>query len=64
MSFSQRVPLPNQPENYLIDENLWHQNYSIQKADLPDHLDTPEDLWGDGDRVKYSQITNGIYNIE
>ncbi len=63
MGFSQHVPLSHQPENYLIDGNLWQQNYSIGEADLAAHLDTPSDLWGDGNRVQHSLITMEYYNI-
>lgn len=63
MGFSQHVPLPHQPENYLIDGNLWQQNYSIGIAELPNHLDEPADLWGEGNRVQHSQITMGLYNV-
>ncbi len=63
MGFSQHVPLLHQPENYLIDGNLWRQNYSIKEAELAAHLDTPVDLWGHGNRVEHSLITMGRYNI-
>lgn len=63
MGFSRHVPLQHQPENYLIDGNLWTQNYSIAAADLPRHLDEPNDLWGEGNRVQHSQITMGLYNV-
>lgn len=63
MGFSSHVPLPHQPENYLIDGNLWRQNYSIGVADLPHHLDYPEDLWGDGNRVDNHAIVSGTFNI-
>jgi hypothetical protein len=64
MGFTQYVPLPHQPENHLIDGNLWQQNYSINEADLVAHLDTPDNLWGQGNRVQHSQITMGLYNID
>lgn len=63
MGFSQHVPLPHQPENYLIDGNLWQQNYSIEMAELPNHIDQPADLWGEGNRVQYAQITMGLYTV-
>ncbi|MCG9753822.1 hypothetical protein L1D40_01120 [Shewanella insulae] len=63
MGFSQHVPLSHQPENYLIDGNLWQQNYSIGQAELASHLDTPDDLWGQGNRVQHCLITMGQYNI-
>lgn len=63
MGFSSHVPLPHQPENYLIDGNLWRQNYSIEAGELPTYLDFPEDLWGDGNRVDNNTIVSGACNI-
>lgn len=63
MGFTQHVPLPHQPENYLIDGNLWQQNYSIGLVELPNHLDGPADLWGEGNRVPHAQITQGLYVV-
>jgi hypothetical protein len=64
MGFTQHVPLSHQPENHLIDGNLWQQNYSINEADLVAHLDTPDNLWGQGNRVQHNLITMGLYNID
>jgi len=63
MGFSAHVPLPHQPENYLIDGNLWKQNYSIGLGGLQNYLDYPEDLWGEGNRVNNLRIVSGAYNI-
>lgn len=63
MGFSQHVPLPHQPENYLIDGNLWQQNYSIGLSDLCNYLDQPVDIWGQGNRVQHTLITFGLYNV-
>lgn len=63
MGLSQHVPLPHQPENYLIDGNLWTQNFSIGLGDLSHHLDQPADIWGQGDRVQHALITSGIYAV-
>ena len=63
MGFSQHVPLPHQPENYLIDGNLWQQNYSIGLGDLPNYLDQPVDIWGQDNRVQHALITSGFYNV-
>ncbi|MBS9723760.1 hypothetical protein EGJ43_11770 [Stutzerimonas stutzeri] len=63
MAFSQHVPLPHQPENYLIDGSLWRQNFSIGLEDLPRYLDQPVDIWGDGNRVQHALITSGIYTV-
>ena len=64
MGLSQHVPLPHQPENYLIDGNLWQQNYSIGEADLTALLETPDTLWGQGNRVQHNLITMGILCVE
>lgn len=63
MGFSRHVPLSHQPENFLIDGNLWQQNYSIGVEQLPDFLDTPVDLWGVGNRVPHVPIALGLRNI-
>ncbi|WP_447927916.1 dual OB domain-containing protein [Vreelandella sp. EE27] len=64
MGFLQHVPLSHQPENYLIDGSLWLQNYSIRESDLVFYLDTPDDLWGQDNRVQHSLIAMGFYNID
>ena len=64
MSFLQHVPLSHQPENYLIDDNLWQQNYSIGAAELADHLDIPDDLWGHDNRVQHNLIVMGLCTID
>ncbi len=63
MGFSGYVPLSHQPENFLIDGSLWTQNFSIGIAELPNYLDYPADLWGDGNRVQHALISSGIYNV-
>jgi hypothetical protein len=63
MGFSRHVPLSHQPENFLIDDNLWQQNYSVAVAELQSYLDEPYDLWGEGNRVPHSQITLGLYIV-
>ncbi len=63
MTFSQHVPLINQPENHLISNQTWQQRYKIEEKDILDYLDTPEDLWGSGDSVNYAQIENKTIKI-
>lgn len=63
MGLLQHVPLPHQPENYLIDGKLWQQNYSVGEAELPNYLDAPADLWGQGYRVLHLLIISRMYNI-
>lgn len=58
-----RAPLPNQPENYIIDDSIWQQAYKIEPADLPQYLDSPDDLWGENDRVDYEKIQRGNIQI-
>jgi hypothetical protein len=57
-TYLKHVPLINQPENYLIDDQAWKQNYSINESDINDYLDMPSDLWGSEDRVSYNEILN------
>tara|TARA_Y100000992_G_scaffold300156_1_gene268236 strand:- start:4201 stop:4821 length:621 start_codon:yes stop_codon:yes gene_type:complete len=55
-----RAPLPNQPENYLISNELWTQNYAIQEKEIYDYLDHPDSLWGNGDRVSIEMINKKL----
>ncbi|EJU9538520.1 hypothetical protein N5M46_003880 [Vibrio alginolyticus] len=63
MGFAQPAPLPHQPENYLIDGEVWIQHYSFYIRQLHTLLDTPLNLWGAGDRVNHALITTGLYQI-
>lgn len=64
MSLVQHVPLVNQPENYLIDDSIWEQKYSINDQELLQYLDQPINLWGEGDHVVFANIENGFVKIE
>ena len=64
MGFDKHAPLPHQPENYLIDGNLWQQNYSIEPEELVRYLDSPVDLWGEGHRVASASIQLGFLSIQ
>ena len=64
MKFSRHVPLNHQPENYLIDDTVWRQNYSIGSNEINNHLDHPDSLWGEGNRIPYIQIQLGTTKIE
>jgi hypothetical protein len=64
MNFSRPVPLVNQPENFLVSDQYWLQKYKIDAADLSCFLDTPDDLWGMGNRVSYAQIEGGAIKIQ
>ncbi len=63
IGIAQHAPLPHQPENYLIDGTVWVQNYSFDAGQLNTLLDTPVDLWGDGNRVVHALITAGFYQV-
>lgn len=57
------APLPHQPENYVVADGIWQQNYNIPEGDLSDYLDTPRDLWGTTDRVAHGEIVSGRYAV-
>lgn len=63
IGLAQHAPLPHQPENYLIDNTVWVQNYLFDAGQLNTLLDTPVDLWGDGNRVDHALITAGFYQV-
>ena len=58
MTLKSKVPLLHQPDNYLIDNNQWTQKYKINDEDLNQYLDAPESLWGNYNRILYSNIAN------
>lgn len=75
ITFSKHDPLENQPENYLISDEQWIQCGSINRDEVIDYLDKPDNLWIDrgnqNDRVAYNlieaktiQITQSLYLIE
>lgn len=59
IGLSGHVPLINQPENYLIDDSVWQQNYTLDHHHIINYLDHPSDLWGQDDRVRYELIKSG-----
>ncbi len=63
MSFSFHAPLKHQPENYVIDDSRWRQNYKIADEELKNYLDNPNHLWGSSDRVAYSSILSNQITI-
>lgn len=63
MVLASPAPLANQPENYVIDNSVWIQNYKIEDNELASYLDAPLDLWGGSDRVPYSMIQTGLFRI-
>lgn len=64
ISFLQAAPLINQPENFIITDEIWVQRFKIDRNELNSYLDNPEILWnnesssgnGKNDRVDYNQI--------
>ncbi len=66
--FIEHLPLINQPENYLISDDIWEQNYNLKYENIVNYIDNPLDLWIDGvsrsDRVNYHLIKNGKIVIE
>ena len=67
IEFLEQVPLKHQPENYIVSNKIWEQNYKIDREDIENFLDNPNDLWLDGvsinDRVNYQLIQNGNIQI-
>lgn len=57
-------PLINQPDNYLVGNGEWSQKYKIEPDEVTEYLDTPDSLWGIGNKVAYSSIEHGMVQIE
>ena len=75
IEFLQKAPLKQQPENYIISNKIWEQNYNIEREEIESFLDNPSNLWLDGisenDRINYQlvqnnkiQITQSLYLIK
>ena len=45
IGFETHAPLPNQPENHLIDNSAWKPAFKMDRSQLDSLLDTPEDIW-------------------
>ncbi len=62
MEFSKHVPLTQQPENYLISKEKWTSSFKIERNDLAQYIDTPENIWLDtstnSNRVTTSLVTS------
>jgi len=67
IEFLQKAPLKQQPENYIISNKIWEQNYKIEREEIENFLDNPSNLWLDGisknDRVNYQLIQNNKIQI-
>lgn len=65
MNLLKQVPLVNQPENYLIDNNNnWEQKFKIDDFELEQYLDYPSTLWGTSSNVSYNKVINNEIVIE
>lgn len=56
-------PLANQPENFIVGNTQWVQQYKIETHEVFNYLDAPETLWGVGSSVAFSQIEDGTIQI-
>ena len=67
IEFLKKAPLKQQPENYIISNKIWEQNYIIEREEIENFLDNPSNLWLDGisknDRVNYQLIQNNKIQI-
>ena len=67
IEFLEKSPLLQQPENYIISNKIWTQQYKINREEIEPFLDTPNDLWLDGisytDRVNCQLIQNNKIQI-
>lgn len=62
--FLQHAPLPNQPENYIISDQVWQHRFNIKAHEIQNYLDEPETLWGDDSRIAFSLIENNADSIQ
>jgi hypothetical protein len=60
LNLGNAVPLLYQPENVLVNQNLG-QEIKVTQPSIT--YDTPSDLWGVGDRIKASDIEQGLVKI-
>lgn len=59
MELSQHVPLVQQPENYLISQKKWASNFKINRGDLAQYVDTPQNIWLDT-RTNTNRVTTSL----
>lgn len=64
MELGVNVPLHHQPENYLLTDTEWLQEYKIEPQEVPRFLDSPADLWGHGHAVDASMISLGVVTVQ
>lgn len=66
MEFERAAPLIHQPENHIITDHLWTQNYNIEQNEIMQHIDHPHDLWGPDNRIAFPpnrQIVQSLYLV-
>lgn len=65
MGIGDHVPMPHQPENFLMVPG-WMQTrgYSVKSHELHQYADAPASLWGEGDRVADVDILLGLFTVE
>ena len=56
--------IKTQPDNWLIGKDKWQHIGEITRGEIGPYLDSPDALWGTGDRVPYSEIEDGNMTIE
>ncbi|WEV50186.1 hypothetical protein OZX61_12575 (plasmid) [Acinetobacter sp. ESL0695] len=61
---SHSAPLKHQPENWVINRSQWTDHYKISLDDALNYLDYPKDLWGDGNRISYHDISANKIKID
>lgn len=63
IEFIKQVPLKNQPENYLISNKTWQQNFKISFLQIKEFEDKVDNLWLYGnfnknDKISFDLIKN------
>lgn len=56
--------IKSQPDNWLIGKDRWEHIGEITRGEIGPYLDSPDTLWGTGDKVPYSEIEDGNMTIE
>lgn len=56
--------IKHQSDNWLIGSDGWEHIGEITRGEIGPYLDSPDALWGTGDRVPYSEIEDGNMTIE
>lgn len=57
IEFIKQVPLKNQPENYLISNKTWQQNFKISFLQIKEFEDKVDNLWLYGNSIKNDRIS-------